>query len=168
MTAANVARRWGGRDENDRLAEGEEILSMYNRGARVSELSTAFGYSPTTIRNRIDLAIKARIAPTVDKFRMIQGEAIDTQLARIEQQYDRAEKLLVFAVEAKDGNLIDKALSQRLKAIDSRNHTLALRARLFGLDAPAKIEQTVTVTTPVDAAVEELSQRMRERSDTRT
>jgi hypothetical protein len=162
MASASVARRYRGMDEHDRLVEGEKMLAMYNKGARLSELAKAFGYSGNTIRNRIDQATAARIAPTVDKYRMIQGEAIDTQLARVEEQLENVDRFLLLAVEQKDAALIEKGLAQRLHAIEARNRVLMMRAKLFGLDMPVKAEVSVVVTTPIDSAVDALMTQLQD------
>jgi pyrimidine operon attenuation protein/uracil phosphoribosyltransferase len=96
----------------------------------------------------------------VDKFRMIQGEAIDTQLAHVEEQLDNVDKLILLGMETRDVALVEKAMTQRLHAIEARSRILMMRAKLFGLDAPTKTEVSVTVSTPVDSAVAELLSEM--------
>jgi len=153
MTSSNIAQRWGGKDAKDRLIEGEQILTAYNNGHPVSELAERWGYAPSTIHNRLKVAIEARIAPTVDEYRAIQNALLDDQMMRIEEQVDAAMKLIVLGTEQKDASVIDRGMTQRLRALEARTRIAERRAKLMGLDMPTKVDATLTVTTPVDTAV---------------
>jgi hypothetical protein len=160
MTASSVARRWGGKDERDRLIEGEQILTAYSNGHPVSELAERWGYAPSTVHNRLKAAIAARIAPTVDEFRATQNAVLDAQMLRIEEQLDAAMRLVALGTEQKDASIIDRGMTQRLRAIETCLRIAERRARLNGLDAPVRAEVSVTVTTPVDTAVSGLLAEM--------
>lgn len=153
MVSSSVAQRWGGKDARDRLIEGEQILTAYNNGHPVSEIAERWGYAPSTVHNRLKQAIMARVAPTVDEYREIQNALLDDQMMRIEEQVEAAMKLIVLGTEQKDAAIIDKGMTQRLRAIEARTRIAERRAKLMGLDMPTKVEANVTVTTPIDSAV---------------
>ena len=156
--STGVSRRYNGMDGRDRLIEGEKILERYNNGAKVSELCEEFGYSKQTIHERLSLAIKSRIAPTVDEYREAQNALLDDQMVKLAEQLDAVDKLVMLAMETKDAILLDKAMSQRVRAIEMRTKTAEQRAKLMGLNKPLQVEATVTlVLGGVDAELERLS-----------
>ena len=162
MVSTAVARRNNGKSARDRLVEGEQILARYNNGAKVSQLMEEFGLSHGTVHNRITEALKARIAPTVDEYRAAQDALLDDQMTKIEEQIDAARQLLALGVEQKDASVIAAGMNQRLRAIEVRTKIAERRARLWGLDAPVKAEVQVTVSTPIDLAVDELAKQLQD------
>jgi hypothetical protein len=145
-------------DDRDRLVEGEKMLDRFNNGAKVSQLCEEFGYSKQTIHNRLSAAIKERIAPTVDEYREAQSALLDDQMVKVQEQLDAVDKLVMLGMEQKDATLIDKAMSQRAKAIELRSKVAEQRAKLMGLNRPLVVEATVTlVQSGVDAELERLS-----------
>jgi hypothetical protein len=160
MVTSSVAKRWGGKDERDRLIEGEQILTAYSNGHPVSELAERWGYAPSTVHNRLKAAIAARISPVVDEYREVQNAVLDDQMLKLEEQLDAAMRLVALGTEQKDAGVIDRGMTQRLRAIEARTRILERRARLNGLDMPVKAEVSVSVTTPVDTAVSGLLAEM--------
>jgi hypothetical protein len=162
MTASNIAQRWGGKDAKDRLIEGEQLLTAYSNGHPVSELAERWGYAPSTVHNRLKAAIAARISPVVDEYREVQNAVLDDQMLKLEEQIDAARRLVALGTEQKDAGVIDRGMTQRLRAIEARTRILERRARLNGLDMPIKAEVAVTVSTPIDTAVDDLVRQLQD------
>lgn len=151
-----------GKSEKDRLAEGEAILSDRANGMPVSAMIEKYGLSKATIHRRIDQAIEARLAVTVDQYREQQNAILDEQMQRVQRHMDAAVTMIELGNATGDAALLDRGLQHHLRATGMLNNTLERRARLNGLDAPIKVEAQVTVTSPIDTAVEELVQGMQD------
>ena len=140
-----------------RLAEAEQILRERNRGATPGELMEKYGISKATLYRRLDEAIAARIAPTVDAYREQQNALLDDMLARWEQQMTAADELIVAASAKEDWTMFDRAVRMRETALNGILRVAERRAKLMGTDAPVKVDANVTVNTATDAAIEALA-----------
>lgn len=160
MGATNVAKRYRGKDARDRLIEGERMLERYNNGATVSKLMEEFSYrSRQTIDARLKSAIKERIAPEADAYRLALDATLSDQMARLDEQMTAVDHLIQLGTEQHDGALIERAMVQRLHVIEARIRVVDRRSRLMGLDAPVKADVTMHVETEQDR---ELAQLVRE------
>lgn len=151
---------YAGKTERERLEEGEAILVDWKRGVRTSELMTKYNLSSATIYRRMDAAIKARIAVTVDEYREGENAHLDDIRARLEQQHNAAEAMIQQGIDAEDMSLVERGMTHRLAALDRMLRLSERRAKLNGLDAPARADVTVTVTTPLDAEVSALVEEL--------
>jgi hypothetical protein len=147
-----------GKTAKERLAEGEAILSARNAGTPVSEMCARFGLSPATVYRRIDEAIAARIAPTVDLYREQQNAALDDLLREWHRQLDVGSVMVQQGSEpgAESMSLVERGMKMRADALVGILKVQERRARLMGTDAPVRVDATVTHTTPVDTAVADL------------
>lgn len=145
--------RNGTQDVKARLAEAERVLADRNAGMPMSEMMTKHGLSRATIFRRIDEAIAARIVPTVDAYREQQNAALDDLMQRWETQVATADAMVETGIREESMTLVERGLTLRQGALQSILRVHERRARLMGVDAPVKVDATVTSTTPVDSAV---------------
>lgn len=160
MTLAPTTENINGKAERDRLAEGEAILSDRANGMSSSALMEKYGISKATLSRRIHQALDARLAVTVDQYREEQNALLDEQMQRLQRHMAAAATMIELGNNTGDAALIDRGLQHHLKTIEALNRTMERRARLNGLDAPVKVDAQVTVTTPVDAAVDDLARQL--------
>lgn len=165
MTLAHVVEQHSGRSEKDRLVQGEQILSDKANGMRISAIMEKYGLSRPTIHRRINQAIQARLALTVDQYREEQNSILDEQMQRLQRHMDAAVTMIELGNTTGDSDLIDRGLQHHLKATAVLQNTLERRARLNGLDAPVRIDAVVSLTTPVDEAVTALVRELDAPSD---
>lgn len=142
-----------GQTHRDRLAEGEAILRDRALGLQVSELCSKYDVSVPTLYRRIDDALKARVAPTVDAYREEQNALLDELMHRWEQQAQAAGIMIHEGTVSESHALVDRGMTKHAEALNGMLRVSERRAKLNGLDAPAKAEVTVTMTTPIDDAV---------------
>lgn len=143
----------------DRLAEAEKILEDRSMGLTYQQLMDKYNYTRPTIKSRIEMALDARIAPTVDRYREQQNVALDNLARKWLEQLALAEEMAQRAVAINDDDITIKALNLRANALDGMIKVNAQRSKLNGLDAPVRSE--VTITTPVDAEVNDLVEQMK-------
>jgi hypothetical protein len=146
-----------GKGPQDRLAEGEAILRDRALGMQASEMCAKYGISRATLYRRLDDAVKARIAPTVDAYREQQNALLDDLMSKWAQQCDAGEVLIANGTVEENMTRVEQGVRIRAEALNGMLRVSERRAKLNGLDAPVKGEVTVTVTTPVDAAVAALA-----------
>lgn len=156
MTIAAITAAHSGMNEKDRLAQGEAILSDKINGMPMSAIMEKHGVSLSTAHRRIDRAVAARIAPTVDAYREQMNAAYDEQVERINRHLVAAMVMVEQATVAGDMDLMDRGMVHHLKAIEQLNRTREAQRRLNGLDAPVRTDVHLTVTTPLDASIESL------------
>jgi transposase len=156
LTLQLTTEQHSGKSAKDRLVEGERILTDWSAGATVSELCDRYGVSVATLYRRRDRALKARLASTVDQYRERENVTLDETMKRWMRQRDAAGEMVEAGPLASDWGLVERGMKLHADALNGITRTSERRARLNGLDAPAKAEVTVTHTTPVDAAVEAL------------
>lgn len=156
----NGVDRYNGKTKRQRLIEGEQMLADSLAGMRQSEMLVKYNVSRATLSRRLTQATAARIAPTVDEHRRRQNAFLDEQAARWTAQLEAVNAILVTP-----GIDIDKALTQRARALDGLLRTEERRARLNGTDAPVKVDATVRDVTPtIDSAVLALAEEIKTRS----
>ena len=155
---ANVMVKHGGKSDKDRLAEAEAILSDKINGMPVSQMMEKYGISKATVYRRIEDAVDARIAPTVDKYREQMNAAYDEQVVRANQNIAGCMSLIDMITrdpEAKPGDLA-VAISAHARAIELLNRIREAQRKLNGLDMPVKADVTVTHVTPLDTEISDL------------
>lgn len=74
-----TTKRHSGRGPNDRRSLGETILDRRIRGEQMRVICKHLGITEHTGYNYMRLALDARIPPTVDEYRRIQNEALDSR-----------------------------------------------------------------------------------------
>lgn len=153
MTLMLTTAQHSGKSAKDRLVEGEEMLRLKSLGAQVSELCERFGVSESTLYRRLDAAVKARIATTVDAYREEQNRLLDDLMQRWEQQLAGADAMIHEGTAKESMALVERGMTKRSEALNSMLRVSERRAKLNGLDAPVKAEVAVTMTSPIDAAV---------------
>lgn len=147
-----------GMSDAQRLAEAEQILVDRMNGVRPSELAAKYGYSRVTINKRINMAVEARLAPTVDKYREMQGAQLDEVAATLEKSRLAATELIQQAINREDIPALERGLDSLGKVMDRVLRLAERRAKLYGLDAPIKVDANVTVVEGnVDAEVARLA-----------
>jgi hypothetical protein len=167
MSIAQVAaRRHSGKGDKERLAEGEAILRDRSHGMQVSALMEKYGLSEKTVYRRLDDALAARIAPTVDAYREQQNALLDDVAEKWRQQLAGAEAMIEAGTKAENMGAVDRGVARRAEALNGMVRVSERRARLNGLDAPIKVEAHVTHSTPIDDAVSALVGELEERSST--
>lgn len=152
-----------GKSEKDRLAEGEAMLSDRIRGMRPSAMMEKYGVSQATLYRRLDAAVAARLAPTVDKYREQQNAVLDDLMARWEQQVSMGEEVVKAAIVAEDLPALERGAKMRVAALDGILRLVDRRARLNGLDMPVRVETSVVVETERDRELAEMVREARAR-----
>ena len=75
-----------GKTDRDRIAEGEAILRDRVHGMSQSALMEKYGVPRTTLHRRINDALSARLALTVDQYREEQTALLDDLAERWRQR----------------------------------------------------------------------------------
>lgn len=145
-----------GKTSKQRLAEGEAILSDRNAGMHVSEMCAKYGLSPATVYRRIDEAIAARVAPTVDAYREQMNAHLDDLAREWNRQLDVGSVIVTQGTDSENLAMVERGLAIRAAALAGMLKVTERRARLMGTDAPVRVDATVTHTTPIDTAVADL------------
>jgi hypothetical protein len=156
MTDLIRSKRRNGKTPRDRLIEGEAMLQDRTMGLSLAQLMEKYGYSKPTVIKRLDEAIAARIPTTVDAYREQQNAAIDLAMRKLGQTLEAADIMIEIAIETKSIAGIERAATMRLQALRTLEVYLGRRAKLNGLDAPQKVEGTLTIQTQEDLAIQEL------------
>lgn len=161
MPLPAVSTRRDGKGPNDRLAEGEAMLRDRALGVQVSEMCTKYGVSRATLYRRLDDAVKARIAPTVDAYRESENRLLDDLMSRWQQQAEAADVMIGKGCEG-EGNmsLVERGMQRREAALAGMLRVSERRSKLNGLDAPVKVDAQVTVRSGLDARIDEMLAEM--------
>lgn len=125
--------------ESNRAAVAEQQVRCYElrlTGMSIVAISKATGIARSTVHDRIQSEISARVLPLADEVRKMELDRLDRWLAKLDAQI------------AKDQSV-------------ARNVEVAVRvserrAKLLGLDAPERVEATITEVTQEDIALAEL------------
>ncbi|MCX4504577.1 sigma factor-like helix-turn-helix DNA-binding protein [Streptomyces anulatus] len=120
-------------------AEAAECLRLQLSGLTVRAIAQELGLKPTTVQNRLTMALAAVIIPGVETLRTREGERLLHLLDRIQP-----------AVQAGD-----------LDAIKTAARLSESYRRLYGLNAPEQHQHQITETTQMDLAVQELIRNAR-------
>lgn len=164
MTLAITSEAIDGKSARDRLVEGEQLLSAYSNGRPVSALIEEFGLSRATIYRRLQLAVDARLAPTVDEYRASQNVVLDEQMERANQHLASAGAMMTLGTEQEDIDAIERGLVHHLKAMEMVNRICEARRRLNGLDMPVKVEATVHQVSQQDVELAEMIREAKARA----
>lgn len=129
--------------------EADEAVRCYTlrlKGASLRDIATYEGVSRTTVQRRLDAYIANLIRPQAEQYRQIETDRLDVLSRRVWDVLD------AHAGDETGAPMVILAAADRLIRIADR------RARLLGLDMPAKLE----VQAPPDPAEIELGQMIRE------
>jgi hypothetical protein len=160
MPLPAVAARRGGKSKNDRLAEGEAMLRDRALGVQVSDLCAKYDVSPATLYRRLDDAVKARIAPTVDAYREEQNRLLDDLMSRWQQQSDAADAMVQAGLIEESMGLVERGMARRSEALNGMLRVSERRSKMNGLDAPVKVDAHVTVSGALDQRIDEMLAEM--------
>ncbi len=159
MPIGSTNRRHSGRGHADRLALGEKVLAKRNEGWTMPMICTELGISASTAERVLKLVLAVRVPPTVDEFRRQQNDRLDQTQRTITENMEYADWLGREGVREEKPALVREAINLRTQQAALQLRLDERRARLNGLDAPVKVEATVT---QVDAAETELAAMVRE------
>lgn len=145
-----------GKTPRDRLLQAEAILSDKVNGMPVSAIMEKYDISQPTVYRRIQQAIDYRIPENVDQLREEQNAILDELMVDMAKHREAADALIQLGITHEDIAVIDRGMAQRAKAVEMKIRIADRRAKLNGLDAPVKVDANVTVTTPLDTAINDL------------
>lgn len=161
-----------GKGVHDRRAEEELVYKRrVIEGATVYTIHKETGLTEGTIYRRLDAAMKARIAPLVDEYRKQQNDLLDGLMEKQTQQLDAYERAVEHETRRMEMQAVRlgvpvgmvpvpdayfAALAGRQRAVDALLRVSERRAKLNGLDAPIKVEATVTEVSQADIALQEM------------
>lgn len=111
-----------------------EALSLRIAGFSHSQIAERLGISPQGVSDLISRSLDLAENRSVDEMRALEGARID-----------RAQS----AIWA-------KVLEGDLKAVEAYTRLSARRSKLFGLDAPTRIDMTLSVKQEMEMALKEL------------
>lgn len=111
--------------------QAADCFDLKAQGKTVRQIAEILGLGKSTVQRRIEQAVDDTVSPRVETYRAIQ-----------DQQIDQAMAVVLAIITDPDANA-----DLRLKAIDRLGRLMERRARLHGLDAPVKVEGTVTHQT---------------------
>jgi hypothetical protein len=156
IVSRGTSRRRNGKTAVDRLAEGERMLLDRSLGMTQSQLMEKYGYSKRTVQARLNDALNARIAHTVDDYRAQQNAALDEITSHWVDQVEQAKAMINRGAAAKSDSLVERGNRLRSDALNGLTRVGERRAKLNGLDAPTRVEKTIRVVTPIDEEIENL------------
>lgn len=135
-----ATRRAGGTHRAaNRATVAEQQIQCYQlrlTGMSINAIAAATGLSVGTVHNRIQAEISKRVLPLAEEVRQMELDRLDRWLQKLDAQIT-ADKAVARNVE------VAVKVSER-------------RAKLLGIDAPEKVEATVTEVTQEDLALAEL------------
>lgn len=119
--------------------EAAQCFDLKVQGYSLRQIAELTGLSKDTVSNRIRHAVDTMISPRVEDYRALQDQQIDAL---------EAEVLAVMRT-------VDQP-ETRLKAVDRLVRLMERRARLHGIDAPVKVDATITQQTQQEIELEAL------------
>jgi len=135
---------------NAHFAEEQRICyEMRLRGMPLRAIAEATGLSLTTVWRRIDCEIKETLDPLRSKVRELEIERLDRMqlivLAVLEREHlVISDGRVVYRTDANGEKTPVQDPGPALAAIDRLLKIQERRARLLGLDAPTKVDTTIT------------------------
>lgn len=163
-------RRQGGVGPNERVVIGERILDGRIRGEKMYDLAErlsqeyGIGISEPTAYRWMQLALDRRVVPTVDEFRKRENERLDATQRDLEENISAANAMIRLGLEENKVSLIERGMNARMTAIGLQLRLSERRAKLNGLDAPIKVEATVSEADPREAELAEMVREARARA----
>jgi predicted transcriptional regulator len=143
----NIAQTWNrGGGQAKRPQQAEEMLQLRNRGWTVYAIAQEMGVSEGTVKNRIKEALDRREFPHTDEYRNRQNDHLDDLVRRHEQTIEAME-VIITNPDVKPEAIIE-AVRERRHCLEALLRIADRRARLLGIDAPIKVEQTVAEVEP--------------------
>lgn len=158
-------------------------LKLDGHSFRAIEAITAAPDGPTggvripwsTARDLVREEAERRVDPKVDAWRALIVERLEASHARLDNLEQAALQVLEREhVTVNNGRIISldgaplpddgpvlAAIDRLVKIEDARERNAAALRRVFGIDAPAKVEATVTETTQQDVELQEMVAEMR-------
>lgn len=139
-----------------RAEEQRVCYEMRLRGLSIRAIAAETGLSVGTVYNRIDCEITETLDPLRSKVRELEIERLDRMQLTVLNILDREHYVI------SDGRVvtrIDAETDEKVpipdpgpvfQAIDRLLKIAERRARLLGLDAPTKVDTTVTDVTQID------------------
>lgn len=123
----------------NRASVAEEQVHCYElrlTGMSIREIAERTGISKSTVHDRIQAEISSRVTPLAEEVRKMELDRLDGWLERLNEQIARG-------IQVARNVEVAVRVSER-------------RAKLLGIDAPEKVEATVTEVTQQDVALAEL------------
>lgn len=157
-------RRQGGRGPNERRAIGELILEGRLKGTQMHLLADEFDISEPTAYRWMQLALDARLIPTVDAYRERENELLDATQRQLQDNLEAANLLIRKGLDDDKLGLVTKGMESRMQAIGLQLRLSERRSKLNGLDAPIRVDATITHRDAEDAELEELINEDRARA----
>ena len=114
----------------------ESCYELKLAGWSYQRIATETGLAVGTVHNRIQARIEQRVQPLADELRAIEVDRLDRYLAKLDAQIQE-----------------DRSLARNVEVAVK---VAERRAKLLGIDAPEKVEATVTEVTQEDIALAEL------------
>ncbi len=123
--------------EPNRAVIAEEQIRCYElrlTGMSIERIAEATGIPRSTVHDRIQAEIRARVTPLADEVRKMELDRLDAWLAKLDAKIEKDPI---------------RAIPVAVKVSESRR-------KLLGVDAPVQVEATVTEVTQEDLALAEL------------
>lgn len=169
VVPGSTNKRHSGRGHHDRLHLGEQVLAKRNAGLTMPVIAAELGISTPTALRFLNLALAERVPPTVDEFRRQQNDRLDATQRTITENMEYADYLGRQGVAQESPAMVRDAINLRSQQVTLQLRLDERRARLNGLDAPIKVEATVTAVdereTELAAMVRETKARMAAQED---
>jgi hypothetical protein len=129
----------------------------------------------TTARDLLREELARRVDPKIDAYRALHLERLEGELVRLGELEARAKQVLdrhhitvnngrVIAIDGEplqDDGPVLQAIDRLVRIEDARRKNNAEQRKLLGLDAPTKVDATVTETTQQDIELQEMVAEMR-------
>jgi hypothetical protein len=125
-------------------------------GMQLSALAAKYGVSAKTVAGRLQQALDARLATTVDAYREQQNAAIDHLMDRHAEALEFANRLIGEALRTGNLTMADRGLDRLTVVTGTLLRLHERRARLNGLDRPVEVQVTVNEVTEQDRELAEL------------
>lgn len=113
-----------------------QILNMKRDGMGLREIGKKLGLSHETVRRRLAAAIQDLVTPAAEEVRKIELERLDYYVTKLTKQIE-------------NGTQVARNIEVAMKVAERRS-------KLLGLDAPDKLDATITEVTQEDIALQEL------------
>ena len=160
LIGASQARH-SGRGYRDRLALGERVLALRNEGWTMPMVAKELGISRATADRYLQVALAERVPPTVDEYRRQQNDRLDATQRTISENMEYADWLGRRGVAEENPKMVEQAIALRGQQVALQLRLDERRARLNGLDAPVKVDATVTQVDPADAELAAMIREMK-------
>lgn len=138
--------------------------------ASFRDIAAKTGLSVSTVFERVEAEIAETVAPYREQYQVMQRERLDQMSARLHQLADSVKDILrnrhytisdgrVVQLDGEpieDDEFVLKCIDRLVKIEDQLEKIEVRRAKLLGLDAPTRVDATVTETTQEDLELAEM------------